>query len=126
MCCMMGSSIFSFFNPKVNPARVVLLACVVASCAFGFVALNCEQSSYVGAVFIMFLIFEGCVGLYFPAVGSLKSEVVPEEARASIYNCYRIPLNIVVVSIILTDLSLKSAFAICTLLMACAAGVLTL
>ena len=43
------------------------------------------------------LVFEICVGLYFPMMGTLKGQIVPEESRAGIYNLYRLPLNVIVV-----------------------------
>ena len=30
------------------------------------------------AIMIGFLVFEGCVGMYFPSMGTLKSKIVPE------------------------------------------------
>jgi len=124
MCCMIGSSFFSFFNPAINPAKVVLLACIVATLCFSFVSLKSGEAAFASAIFVMFLCFEFCVGLYFPSIGSLKSELVPEEARAGVYNLYRVPLNIVVVVIIISDLSLKTAFTVCSCLMAGAALIL--
>merc|ERR1719198_960473 len=44
-----------------------------------------------------FILFEICVGLYFPAAGTLKGRLVPESCRATIYNLFRIPLNAIVV-----------------------------
>ena len=36
--------------------------------------------------------------MYWPSIGTVKSQVVPEESRASIYNIYRVPLNAIVQS----------------------------
>jgi hypothetical protein len=44
--------------------------------------------------FIAFLIYEVSVGMYFPAVGYLRSQIIPEQYRASIANWYRVPMNI--------------------------------
>jgi len=118
MCCMIGSSIFSFFNPSINPAKVLVLACFTASLSFALVAYNCGSVAAVSTIYFGFLCFEACVGIYMPAIGALKSELVPEEARAGVYNWYRVPLNLVVCSVILTDLSLRSAFLVCAGLLA--------
>ena len=37
-----------------------------------------------------------CAGVYFPVMNVLKSGIVPEEHRATIYNLYRIPVNAIV------------------------------
>jgi hypothetical protein len=44
-----------------------------------------------------FCIFELCCGVYYPAMGSLKSKLVEDGSRASIYGILRIPLNVFVV-----------------------------
>merc|ERR1719198_699822 len=121
---MMGSSLFGLMSSRLSPAKAVLIACVTAAVCFAITALKCGEAAFAPMLYGSFLLFESTVGIYFPSMGSLKSELVPEEARAGIYNCYRVPLNLVVMSIILTDLSLKSAFAICTVLMAVAVTLL--
>merc|ERR1711959_235685 len=68
------------------------------------------------ACFAAFLGFEFCVGVYFPTVGVLKSEIVPEHVRGTMYNIYRVPLNAVVVGLLLTNISMMMCFQICALL----------
>jgi hypothetical protein len=48
-------------------------------------------------IFASFALFEVCVGLYFPAMGRLKSELVDDAVRARVYGLMRLPLNIFVV-----------------------------
>ena len=52
--------------------------------------------SAVQVRFVAFLAFEACVGLYFPMMGTLKGDIVPEDMRSTIYNLYRLPLNVIV------------------------------
>lgn len=61
--------------------------------------MTLPEDSVGGAIglFAAFLIFEFFVGVYFPSVGVLKSDIVPEEVRGLIYNLYRLPLNIIIV-----------------------------
>ena len=65
-----------------------------------------------------FNLFEVCCGLYFPvslvkgptntfptlsliqAIGTLRGRYVPEETRATVMNIFRVPLNLIVVSIL--------------------------
>ncbi|EER13756.1 hypothetical protein Pmar_PMAR008384, partial [Perkinsus marinus ATCC 50983] len=41
-------------------------------------------------VLIAFLVFETSVGAYYPSMGTLKAEIVPEAYRATIYNLFRV------------------------------------
>ncbi|CAM8980539.1 unnamed protein product [Rhodiola kirilowii] len=43
-----------------------------------------------------FCVFEGCVGLFWPSIMKMRSQYIPEEARSTIMNFFRIPLNIFV------------------------------
>lgn len=42
-----------------------------------------------------FLVYEFSVGMYYPAMGYLRSRVFPEECRASLSNWFRVPMNII-------------------------------
>jgi len=118
MSCMLGSSVCSFFHPDVSPSRVLCSALVIAAASFALMSWASDQASYVLPIYCGILVFELTVGLYYPSAGAIKSEVVPEHARAGVYNLFRVPLNFVVCVIILTDLSTRMVFSICALLMA--------
>lgn len=119
MACVCGSSVFSLFTPGTNATKIAMTACLGALLSFLAVSFVVGYSHYyaVSTVFFAFIAFEACVGVYFPAMGTLKSQVVSEEARAGVYNAFRIPLNMVVCGICLTSLSLQSAFQMSTLLL---------
>jgi hypothetical protein len=53
---------------------------------------------------LSFLLFELSVGAYFPVMGIIKSKVVPEEHRATVYNLFRIPMNLIVVLVLTQSL----------------------
>lgn len=67
--------------------------------------------------FLCFVLFEFCCGIYFPAMASIKSSVVPNDFRATIYNIYRVPLNVIVVFILLTNASITATLAACCVLL---------
>ena len=69
--------------------------------------------------FFAFLIFECCVGMYFPTIGALRGKYIPDEVRATMMNIFRVPFNIIVVIILLyvANLGLYSTFMICSLLL---------
>ncbi|MFS8003312.1 putative molybdate-anion transporter, MFS transporter superfamily [Helianthus anomalus] len=45
---------------------------------------------------IGFCVFEACVGLFWPSIMKMRSQYIPEEARSTIMNFFRIPLNVFV------------------------------
>jgi MFS family permease len=121
MACMCGASLFSLMDSNTSPAKLLLPVFVLSALALS--ASNFfTGGSHLGIIFAGFLLFEMCVGIYFPAMGSLKSEIVPEEARAGVYNMYRVPLNAVVVGLLLTNLSTRQALCVCSGLLALAAA----
>merc|ERR1719281_1883804 len=71
-------------------------------------------SSDVTIRFLAFLVFEACVGLYFPMIGTLKGDIVPEDMRATIYNIYRFPLNVAVLLPLLLNFSINTTFMVTT------------
>lgn len=71
--------------------------------------------------FYGFILFEICVGIYFPCMSTLKSKIVPEEHRSTIYNLYRVPLNAIVIFVLLSNLSVNVTFGICVSLLSVAA-----
>ena len=44
------------------------------------------------------------VGFYYPCIGTLKSQIVDGRARSTIYNIFRIPLNLIVASVLLAHI----------------------
>merc|ERR1711871_1517864 len=83
-------------------ASLFLLAPVVA------------PSNYVLAL-VAFLLLEGVVGCYFPALGTLKSKIVPDAQRSTIYNI------VLVLLVLLSKLPTQTVFAVSALLLLAAA-----
>ncbi|KAK2981910.1 hypothetical protein RJ640_019130 [Escallonia rubra] len=53
--------------------------------------------SFSGSIqLIGFCAFEACVGIFWPSIMKMRSQYIPEEARSTIMNFFRIPLNIFV------------------------------
>lgn len=53
--------------------------------------------SFGGSILIFgFCTFEACVGIFWPSIMKMRSQYIPEEARSTIMNFFRIPLNIFV------------------------------
>jgi hypothetical protein len=74
---------------------LALFALILSAGAMKMVSLYPQDTvKYTLVAFIAFLIYEVAVGMYFPAVGYLRSQIIPEQYRASIANWYRVPMNI--------------------------------
>ncbi|CAN6463781.1 unnamed protein product [Victoria cruziana] len=70
--------------------------------------------SYGGCLQLFgFCIFEACVGIFWPSIMKMRSQYIPEEARSTIMNFFRIPLNIFV-CIVLYNVRHRAAFHSCS------------
>lgn len=69
---------------------------ILATTAMASAAASCSGAlaPLVGAFFL----FELCVGMYFPLIGTLRSKYLPDAYRGVIMNIFGIPLNLIVVS----------------------------
>ncbi|XP_052780126.1 molybdate-anion transporter-like [Mya arenaria] len=66
-------------------------------------------------IFMAFIVFEMCVGVFWPSMSTMRGKYVPEETRATVMNFFRIPLNMIVVMILLQNLSMAVIFTCCVL-----------
>mmetsp|Transcript_6270 Transcript_6270/g.15600 ORF Transcript_6270/g.15600 Transcript_6270/m.15600 type:complete len:492 (-) Transcript_6270:169-1644(-) len=114
--CMAGSSIFSIAMEKMKPEQLAVFVFGVASSAFFMIV----SSGSATQAFLAMNLFEMCVGMYFPSMGTMKGMIVPENKRAAIYNLFRIPLNFIVLSSLLTDLTPRVSYILCGMMLAVA------
>eukprot|EP00746_Dinoflagellata_sp_MGD_P015032 gnl/MRDRNA2_/MRDRNA2_133286_c0_seq1.p1 gnl/MRDRNA2_/MRDRNA2_133286_c0~~gnl/MRDRNA2_/MRDRNA2_133286_c0_seq1.p1 ORF type:complete len:501 (+),score=92.21 gnl/MRDRNA2_/MRDRNA2_133286_c0_seq1:120-1622(+) len=119
MACMCGASAFGLFGSNMRPLQMLIPNLVLAMAALGACAFAVSSGMpyKLQTCFFGFLVFEFCCGVYFPVIGTIKSQVVMEQNRATIYNLYRVPLNAVVCGLLLSNLSLGQAFSLCTALL---------
>mmetsp|Transcript_54817 Transcript_54817/g.155958 ORF Transcript_54817/g.155958 Transcript_54817/m.155958 type:complete len:476 (-) Transcript_54817:44-1471(-) len=116
MACMCGASTSTILSGSMRATTRLGIALMVSAISLVVAAIVAHHGK-LALTFCSFIVFEFCVGLYFPAIGLVKSEVVPERVRATMYNIYRVPLNAVVVALLLTNISFVRVFAICAVLM---------
>lgn len=119
--CLLGSTIFGQLvkrNVSTESSTAAMLS--VATVAMGVAAWVSKSSSIVAmpltALVGAFFAFEGCVGMYFPSIGTLRSKYVPDSHRSVIMNLFGIPLNVLVVSVFLSikKLGVSGALGIST------------
>jgi MFS transporter, MFS domain-containing protein family, molybdate-anion transporter len=114
--CMAGSSLFSILIAQFKGEAVAVGVFGVSAISMALVALGTTDT----VKFIGMLVFEMCVGIYFPVMGTMKGSIVPEDKRAAIYNLFRIPLNFIVLFSLLTDLTPTMSFTLNAVMLAIA------
>merc|ERR1719240_2510888 len=106
---MIGASTFALCA-HIESKRVLLAAVTIAALGMmlpAYAGITAELTKYN---LWAFLLFECCVGIYFPAICTLKSDIVPEAHRSTIYNLFRAPMNMIVVSVLLVNPDLVTTF----------------
>ena len=76
ICIMIGSSLYAILLSRKFPEEQILSgAIVIAALAMGVCILSAGPSSNVYVTYSAFLLLEIAVGIYFPAIGYLRSQV---------------------------------------------------
>lgn len=116
VCCMAGSQLVSkaLSNGRA-PHNALPFVFFVSAIGLGCVPLDALLGT--GLSFYGFLAFEMCVGLYFPLMSMMKSSVVPEQHRSTLYNIFRIPLNAIVLVVLLNNFDVETTFMLCVALL---------
>lgn len=97
MCALMlGSLVFSTLKLDSPQEVARLMLTILALAAYGLLIPVLSSSEVV--TFWSFALFEACVGLYFPTMSKLKSDLIDDSVRAKVYGFMRLPLNVFVVS----------------------------
>jgi MFS transporter, MFS domain-containing protein family, molybdate-anion transporter len=98
MCGMMaGSMIFNGSTSRgvADTSSLLQTTLAIASTAL-LSAIVLMSHEYL--VFWMFCLVEVCVGMYYPSMNFLKSNIIEDASRAKIYNFMRIPLSVFVIT----------------------------
>ena len=105
VCCMIGTSAFSYSTEStgldVSPPTCLVYILGLSAVACGAMAVTMPLPFFATGQrplvpYLGMLLLEACIGAYFPAMGTVKSTVVPEHQRSAIYNVFRLPLNFIV------------------------------
>lgn len=123
MCCIsLGGLLFSpsLLLRKFSAQGVGTMTFLVSAVALSIPVFRHDLYSVIAA----FLVFETCVGIFFPCMGLLRSKVIPDEVQGTVMNIFRVPLNMLVVTgTYLTDYyHFSTVFAIITVWMLVGAG----
>ncbi|KAH9724283.1 Major facilitator superfamily domain-containing protein 5 [Citrus sinensis] len=109
LASMLGSSLASRLMARSPPrvesymqivfvvSSVSLLLPIVTSFLVAPSNVKSGGISFSGSLQLLgFCTFEACVGIFWPSIMKMRSQYIPEEARSTIMNFFRIPLNIFV------------------------------
>ncbi|KAL5213899.1 hypothetical protein ABZP36_003051 [Zizania latifolia] len=106
---MLGSSIASrlMARPALKVESYMQIVFAISACTLLLPVIttfyitpsggNGGSISFSGSIQLLgFCTFEACVGIFWPSIMKMRSQYIPEEARSTIMNFFRIPLNIFV------------------------------
>jgi len=113
VACMAGSSLFYFLIQFMSAERFMPVALLSSAVMF----LIANNSKNVLLLYICFILYEVIVGIYFPAIGTVRAKFVPEETRAGVMNLFRIPLNVIVVTLLWYNWPTTRVFYFCAALL---------
>ena len=125
-CCMAGSTVFGMLSKSKSSAkstalstsssllssslegRTVLLlglsflSMVAATVAVATPTVDGSHSrGRLWQLIVSYFLFEACVGMYFPSIGTLRSKYIPDSHRSVIMTLFGVPLNVIVVTVFL-------------------------
>lgn len=113
--CLFGSTLFGKLAKSVIPLETsTSLMLLIASISMSIATFTVSSTMNLASLMASFFVFEACVGMYFPSIGTLRSKYVPDSHRSIIMNLFGIPLNVLVVGVFLSikQLGLKGALGI--------------
>lgn len=128
-CCLLGSTTFGQFTSawgmpteQFTCGMLGLATAAMSVAAWTVLKGSSLLSSPLAVLTAAFFLFEACVGMYFPSIGTLRSRFVPDSHRSVIMNLFGIPLNVLVVSVFLSidKLGVGGALSVSAAALGCA------
>jgi MFS family permease len=109
--CLLGSTAFGALQKRGVPAEksapaLLATAALAMSAVIRLQPLQAPSTTgglnhLLGLSGALFL-FEACVGMYFPTIGTLRSKYLPDQYRSVLMNLFGLPLNMIVISVVLS------------------------
>ena len=93
LCMMMGSLLFQKLIRSMSVKATLYYGFVVCLVSFSIAWIVDHDL----LVYLSFNCYEISIGLYFPAMSSLRSHILPDEIRSTVMNVFRVPLNLMVI-----------------------------
>ena len=103
---MIGSSIYAILLAKGYKAedtlKIILVIVTSSMLVCCFTASPDRGLPQMIILYAAFLILEVALGMYFPAMSYLKSQIIPEGHRANVMNWFRVPMNMITCTVLLS------------------------
>lgn len=117
---MLGSNIFSIYSQKLDIEKILFFQFILSTLSLSLPVFS--GNPYI--CLISFLLFECCVGLFWPSIGTLKGKYISEEVRSTVLNYFRIPTNFFVLTTLslIEKFSRSTVFSICVFLLLAGSG----
>jgi len=99
-CSLLGSLLFGKLikRKKVLAESTATGMLITAAISMGLGAyVTAGATTSLTGIMVALMLYEGCVGMYFPLIGTLRSKYVPNENKSVILSLFGIPLNTLVV-----------------------------
>ena len=126
-CSLFGSLTFGKLlkrkNSMTESTATGMLAAAAVSMGAGAYLTAGATTSLAGIMGALCL-YEACVGIYFPAIGTLRSKYVPDDNKSVILSLFGIPLNTLVVLayLFVKQLGMSGALGVSSAALAIATG----
>ena len=117
-----GSSAPSMFGTLTSlPVLATVLSPLDTVCGNISTSLS-SPGAILSVLMLSLFLFESCVGMYFPTIGTLRSKYFPDSHRTVVMNLFGIPLNVMVVTVFLSieKLGVRGALGVSTTALAVA------
>ncbi|GAB1602001.1 molybdate-anion transporter-like [Argonauta hians] len=108
---MLGSYVFKVSQQYMSVESFMRFVLLIAAVTLFLPVI----SSNHGVVFYAFLAFELCVGMFWPSIGTMRGKYLKDQSRATVMSVFRIPLNIIVITIFVLNLPRDTIFICCTI-----------
>ncbi len=99
-CCLLGSVLVGQLQNKAVNVKIIMTGILMVSTVAFAWAASATQVDNILSITSAFFAFEMCVGMYFPSIGIIRSELLPESHRLAITTLFAVPLNVLVVGVI--------------------------
>lgn len=104
-CSLLGSLLFakSIAIPQRLTESTAACMLAVSTVTMGLAAAFARAKTMsLAGILGTLLIYEACVGMYFPAIGTIRSKLIPNDQKSIILSLFGVPLNTFVVLIYLS------------------------
>ena len=95
MACMTGSTLVGCLTDRGYDARTLLMCAGVLSLLGMGASLAVSDPVHMA---VAYSVYEAGVGMYFPCMGSLRAQHVPDGVRGAVTTWFRVPMNLIVIA----------------------------